>query len=115
MVLSNGRSAVCEQFTSVWEVRRRIVSTVTVGTYRLQSEYLLLPAEPEKLTGFRDTASRPETDIRWTLDAALRSPALWAVMPFVLFVPVLLMTRIGKRHDEVMARLGQVAEADARA
>jgi len=115
MVQANGRAMVCEQFTSVWEVNRRVVATLTVGTSRVESEYILVPTEPEQAVGFRDAAVQSTTDVRWSLAATVWPPVLWAVMPFVLFAPLLLMTRIGRRHHEVLLRLGQVAEAEARA
>lgn len=113
MVLAGGRSFPCEEFVSVWEPPRRLVSTFKVTSIRGEVEYdLSVPSVGA--AGFRDAADSSDCELRWFGRASFASPWLWVVAPLALFIPVFMLASTGKRQRESIEQLARVAEADAR-
>lgn len=115
VVHASGRSRTVAGFVSVCEPERRLAGAATAGMYRTTYDYHLSAVNSDEPRGYRDAVPPPATEVRWFASASLRSPALWLLMPFVLFLPLIVVAIVGRETDKIMTHLARVAEADVRA
>ena len=110
MVASNGRRVPCTEFVSVCRPHRTFQAEAKVGMLRMPYEY-----ELRRTSGVEEyrKGAEDETHLSWVVDVELQSATYWLVMPFCLFLPLLIPKLTFKgSYDKMMKQLAAVARAD---
>lgn len=109
-ITTQGRRVPCTEFVSESRPHRTFCAEAKIGMLQLRYRYDLERITPP---GDYREGTEEQTRLRWSVDVELQSAAHWLVMPFVLFLPVLVPRfTFQKRYDAMMKQLAAVARAD---